>query len=246
MIKKFNNFSINELKSSTYLSAASKLKGGGHEKRGEDLDRWSKMHDTRDFGVFNLGFEIREFKVISRRNGKKTWERSNVPLSYLDKNLSVERKKDLEESRLIKSSPNSCHVSSCLIDEIEEMYGDDPTTLFSLGVTFAFSPDESNGMIYPFYLCLDLKWDEEDTFVVSDKAWIDETSNDFEGMFFFADRKSAVKFKNLLTEENIKRLSTSENFDSLRDFFVNNAKDSKQWSKFFNTLRSINTNLIYR
>jgi hypothetical protein len=101
-------------------------------------------------------------------------------------------------------------------------------------------------VMYPFYLCLDLKWDEEDTFVVSDNVSFIQALNDFEGMFFFADRKSAVKFKNLLTEENIKRLSTSENFDSLRDFFVNNAKDSKQWSKFFNTLRSINTNLIYR
>jgi len=246
MIKNFNNFSINELKSSTYLSAADKLKSSGHEKRGDELHRWSMMHDTRDFGKFNLGFEIREFKVTSRKNGKTTWEKSNVPLSYLDMSfLSAEQRKHLEESKLIKSSPNSCHVCNCFLDQIHDLYKY-PMESKYLGVTFEFTPDDGKGTVFPFYLCVDLKWDDEDMFGIGDNAWIDETSNDFEGMFFFADRKSAVKFKNLLTEENIKRLSTSENFDSLREFFVNNAKDSKQWIKFFSTLRSINTNLIYR
>lgn len=92
MVKKFNDFSINELKANTYRSASQKLKSLSHEKRGEDLERWSRMHDTRDFGLFNLGFEIREFEVRSRRDGRMKWEKSNVPLSYLNKNLSGEKK----------------------------------------------------------------------------------------------------------------------------------------------------------
>ena len=243
MIKKFNDFSINELKTNTYRSASQKLKSLSHEKRGEDLERWSRMRDTRDFGLFNLGFEIREFEVRSRRDGGMKWEKSNVPLSYLNKKLSGDKKSLLDGSRLVKGSPNSCHVSFCLLDGIEEMYST-PRECTHLGLAFGFIPEESNGVIYPFYLCVDLEWDDEDMFVVKDSsAWIDDTANDFEGIFFFSDRKSAVNFKKLLTEDNIRRLGE---IDEVRDFFVNNAKDSKQWSKFFTTLQSINTNKIYR
>ena len=45
---------VNELKSSTYRSAAEKLKSISHEKRGKDLEAWINDRNYHKYGDFNL------------------------------------------------------------------------------------------------------------------------------------------------------------------------------------------------
>jgi hypothetical protein len=111
MIRKFNDFKVNELNTSTYLSAANKFKklGGRHEKRASELSFWAHNKDSYKFGTFSIKADV--------WNGK--YGSFIAPIS--DREIY---NKEKNKYKIKQEGPIDVYIN---FDSNKDFYYDDPT-----------------------------------------------------------------------------------------------------------------------
>lgn len=244
MIKKFNQFdSINELKFDTYLSASKKLRklGGNHAKRSEELEKWAFISDARELGEFNMNFDIVEItkdysKLKSQRKDSVKFTQS-IPIGSENKPSAGETWK------IIKSSPNIAYITSTLIDEPNEIW-DDITDMDSIGFCIqCIAKDGGSDPFYCFYMQVKVIWEGDMFKIVDGSCELSECANDYSGLYLFADRKSALKFKNKFLDPQY--LNKIEGMEQVHETFLEYST-GEEWKKYFDELKSISINKLWK
>lgn len=235
MIKKFDNFLIEELNPQTYRNAAhfmNKL-GGKHSDRAKALFAWSRRPELSEYGVFNINMN-----AYSRETSK---------------GMNIEfrgyKSKQSYELELVKQGPIECTLSDIeIIDPLDNYSSDDVKKSESIFITFYFIPTdqelEANYATDCFVFDIRIKWEKEgfdDIMRVS--HIIVSGNNDTDDKYLFSDRKSAWNFKKkVLNKESL--LKTNK-FKRLRDFFMEYST-ALELEKFFTLLSSISINKLYQ
>jgi hypothetical protein len=237
MIKKFDEFKINELKWSTYRSAAEKLKklGGRHKDRAKDLTRHTYIMGGRHLGLFNVNCDI--VRKLSMNYITRQHEKMNFVV------LSDRKDAGLNEE-ILKQAPLPVYITGSMWVNVKESFSDDDLVSCS-GLDFMFfaiPEDESiEDTFEMFMLTIPIKWISDEQFVLSDHP-----NSFFEmdlGIVKFSDRKSAIKFRNqLLSQENLK--DHLDGYQNLREFFMEFSQ-ADQWEKLFEKMKKININQLY-
>lgn len=238
MIKKFNDFNIvNELKHSTYKSAASKLRriGGTHTDRANNLNQWSYISLGKPLGIFNMHFDI-----LSLENTRRsTWNEFLIPSKIITKYFKG-------NTKLIKKGPLPVYLWGGLVDNPYEIFNEeDIESLEFLNIMIGAISEECHETCYTFFISTKISWENGSFKIVSGSSGIDHVSNEVgDGIAFFSDRKSAIKFKNVfLSQDNLRKMV--DGFEELREFFMEYST-GEEWSNYFNELQSISINKLYQ
>jgi len=252
---------FNELTSHTYRRASLALNklGGVHVDRAvklqdyaADLDRKRREKElletrnkAKENGTFLLNAEItnsisnyrpavgplitQDFIQISRPGTYNNWKN---------------RKNPIDNFQLYKEGPINIYISGLYIDDWLEMELDVEQEI-SLGLEVIAIGDFCKYAAGIFKIHVGIKWDKsnptEPSFSITDNVYIGHSWND-DLCLKFADRKSAVKFKNLLKEP--KRLIPDENLRVIRELFMTYST-AADMDKYFEMLGKINVNSLY-
>lgn len=244
MIKKWNDFQpTNELKHSTYQNAATKLRrlGGIHKERASKMTQWSYISLGKHLGTFNMKFDIQSVEFENWKTKEKTWEDCLLPNKITSKDVN-------RKINMVKEGPLPVYIWGGLVDNPYEFYGDNPEdSMTHINCMVGVISEECNHTSYCFFINVRVEWVDGELRVVPGSADIDSVhsgDSDVEGIGFFADRQSALKFKRqFLTQDNMR--SMVDGFDDLREFFMEYS-NGEQWNNYFKELQSISVNKIYQ
>jgi len=244
MIKKWNNFQpINELKHSTYQDAAVKLRrlGGVHKERASKLDQWSFISLGKHLGTFNMKFDIQSVKFENWKTKEITWENCLVPNKITHKDFH-------RKMNMVKEGPLPVYLWGGLVDNPYEFYGDNPEdNMTHINCMVGVISEECYHTSYCFFINVKVEWIDGEMKIAPGSAEIDSVhsgDSDVEGIAFFADRQSALKFKKqFLTQDNMRNMV--DGFEELRDFFMEHST-GEEWNNYFKELQSISVNKIYQ
>jgi len=235
MISKFGRF-INELKTSTYLKAADKLARIGHINRSKLLKSYSRYHLNIGLGTFNLNCNIVE-KTIPRR--------ISIGIEDYDPNSPV-----ISPNKIIKGGPLPCYfanISSFFAENLPEeanhiSNGEKLDFVFFL----RFSHPEIEMPFSPFSISIEGKWIGDFLKIESNPVIGRGLEGEFELFTRFSDRRSALKFRKLLFDKDqfLKYLEKGE-YSVLREFFMEHS-NMEEFKKFFDVLKNIPINSLYR
>lgn len=227
------------------------------ENRASEKVRLETLEKAKENGIFLLNAEVVKITTIrSLHPGREVQseyiniERPGTHKRMTEKSRTVKQVVPIKDKyELIHESPIEAYISGFYIDdwlEMEENGEGSLQELRALGMEVCAMGDKSNyaGGIFKIYV--GIEWDKSDKpgepfFKIVDKVYIDESWND-ELLLKFADRRSAVKFKNLLKFP--KKLMTQRNLDSVREFFMIYSSAS-DFDKYFEMLSKININSLY-
>jgi hypothetical protein len=243
MIKKWNDFQkINELKHRTYQDAAVKLRklGGVHKERASKMEQWSYISLGKHLGTFNMKFDIQSLQFENWKTKEKTWENCLVPNKITSKD--VHRKMNM-----VKEGPLPVYLWGGLVDDLNEIYGDDmQDSLTHISCMFGAISEECYNTCYCFFISVKVEWVDDEMKIVPGSAELDTVhsgDSDVEGIAFFADRQSALKFKKqFLNQENMRNMV--DGLDELREFFMEHST-GEEWNNYFKELQSISVNKIF-
>jgi hypothetical protein len=244
MIQKWNDFQkIDELKHITYQNAANKLRklGGVHKERGSKLNQWSYIKLGKHLGTFNMKFDIQSVEFENWKTKGKTWENCLLPNKITSKNVT-------RRINMVKEGPLPVYLWGGLVDDLNEIYGDDmQDSLTHISCMFGVISEECYNPSYCFFISVKVEWVDDDMKIVPGSAELDTVhsgDSDVEGIAFFADRQSALKFKKqFLNQENMRNMV--DGIDELRDFFMEHST-GEEWNNYFKELQSISINKIYQ
>ncbi len=276
MIKKFKDYINEELKADTYKSAAKKLKelGGAHEKRGKNLLDWVDTIDKRkllekgkSYGDFYMNYQ-----VIS---GVAKYKNSNLRITTEREFTEIFHKKYQYNKGLdtiissIKEAPNKCYISSMACDEFEEYPTEEIYGLDKIHIIVFIIDIESGAQTHAFTYEIPITWLNDNTFKLIDDINIGSGWNADESKILFSDRLNAVKFKKMMTRDNIINLlnccetggmypfgsmsaseveptvSQYENYyDVLRNFFMEYST-AEEMEKIFKLIESVPINKLW-
>lgn len=235
-IKSFENFQINELKHSTYWNAASKLRrlGGQHHDRARKLQRHSYIMNGRDLGELNLNANL-----IEKMSRNYLTKQDELMLFISNPNEALKK-----GETLYQKSPIQIYLTSGLMVDPRESFTDEEISdCKSISAMFFGIPSREEKFSEAFELFMmdvPISW-ENDVFKISDES-ISFCEMEH-GVLKFADRKSAVKFKNIISnKETLKGFV--DGLDDIREFFMEYS-DASEWDKFFDKLKSISANELY-
>jgi len=236
MIKKFDEFKVNELKSSTYYDAARKLRklGGKHIDKAHRLERHSIIMFGREFGEFNVNLDIIEKMSMNYLTKKEEMmsfvKQPSEPLS--------------KGETMVQKSPISIYITAGLMANPLESFNDDEIQACSAVDIMFFgipSQDESfTETIELFMLSVPIDWEGE-TFKISDSP-VSVAEMEY-GVVKFADRKSANKFRSLLSDSD-KFKNLVDGIDGMREFFMTYSTGT-ELDKLYKKLSSMSANTIY-
>lgn len=240
MIKRFSEFSINELKSDTYRRAATQLRkmGGTHRDRAKNLYRHSYIIDSKEFGTFNLNLNITQKLHM---NYITKVEELMYFVKRPDSQLDVKR-----GEKIVENSPISSYITNLAFNDPKDAFSQeemqDCTTLDFM--FFAMPVDEKiEEPIELFMLAVPIIWTSDEEFELSDAA-VEIWSMDL-GIVKFSDRKSANNFKNkCLSQEGLKKLGGSYFTNAIREFFMEYSS-ATELEKFYQKIKQIPTNSLY-
>ena len=243
MIKKWNNFQpMNELKHSTYQDAAVKLRrlGGVHKERASKLDQWSFISLGKHLGTFNMKFDIQSVKFENWKTKEITWENLLIPNKITHKD--VHRKMNM-----VKEGPIPVYLWGGLVDDPNEIYGDFPqNSMTNINCMVGVISEEFYNVAYCFFISVKVEWVDDEMKIVPGSAELDTVhsgDSDVEGIAFFSDRQSALKFKKqFLNQDNMRNMV--DGFDELREFFMEHSS-GEEWNNYFKELQSISVNKIF-
>ncbi len=238
MIKKFNEFDIiNELKHSTYQSAASKLRriGGVHKNRANNLNQWSYISLGKPLGTFNMHFD-----VLSMENTRRsTWDEFIIPSKIITNDFKG-------NTKIVKKGPLPVYLWGGLVDNPYELCNEDNMeSLGSLNVMVGAISEECHESCYTFFISTKLIWEDGSFKIVSGSSELDPVNTEIgDTIALFSDRKSALKFKNVfLKQDNLRKMI--DGFEELREFFMDYST-GEEWNNYFNELQSISINKLYQ
>jgi hypothetical protein len=239
MIDKFKVF---ELRYETYMKAAEKAEELGHIRRKTRLTDWAKIAGTskstknppKSLGIFNFNADI----FINDK-------RYTPPKLILDSpNINLGEGWRVEKQGPIKSYLSMINVDGSIYIEKEEfdnisilanfVYVDDNDKVISV------ASDLSGDIDVPFIIMVPIKWEEGVFSIDDEKVSIGSFWRGHDVVF--SDRKSAVKFKNILV--NLKQYYPKE-YESLREFFMENST-ADDFELFWGKLKELNVNKLYR
>jgi len=243
MIKKWNDFQkINELKHRTYQDAAVKLRklGGVHRERASKISQWSYISLGKHLGTFNMKFDIQSVEFENWKTKEKTWENLLIPNKITSKD--VHRKMNM-----VKEGPLPVYLWGGLVDDLNEIYGNNPKDILThISCMFGAISEECYNTCYCFFISVKVEWVDDEMKIVPGSAELDTVhsgDSDVEGIAFFADRQSALKFKKqFLNQENMRNMV--DGFDELREFFMEHST-GEEWNNYFKELQSISVNRIF-
>ena len=244
MIKKWNDFQkINELKHRTYQDAAVKLRrlGGVHKERASKLDQWSFISLAKHLGTFNMKFDIQSVEFENWKTKEKTWEDCLLPNKITSKNVN-------RRINMVKEGPLPVYIWGGLVDNPYEFYGDNPEdNMTHINCMIGAISEECYNTYYCFFISVKVEWVDDVMKIVPGSAEIDSVhsgDSDVEGIAFFSDRQSALKFKKqFLNQDNMRNMV--DGFDELREFFMEHST-GEEWNNYFNELQLISVNKIYQ
>lgn len=235
-IKSFENFQINELKHSTYWSASTKLRklGGQHHDRARRLQRHSYLMSGRDLGELNLNANL-----IEKMSKNYLTKQDELMLFISNPNEALKRGETLYQKSPIQIYLTGGHM----IDPRESFADEEISDCKSISTMFFGIPSREEKYSETFELFMmdvPITW-ENNVFKVGDESvYFCEMEH---GVLKFADRKSAVKFKNILGNKEVLK-SVVDGLDDIREFFMGYS-DASEWEKFLDKLKSISTNELY-
>jgi hypothetical protein len=263
MIKKFNDYINEELKDSTYQSAAKKLKelGGAHEKRGKNLLDWidtaKKRKSLQEYGEYSMNYQVVSGTI--RRvglNTRRSTEREFTEMFH--KSYRYDKDKGAQNFITISSlreAPNKCSISAMTCNEFEEecAYEDKIPTIY---INLFIVDLESGVSHHAFNYEIPITWSEDNTFKIDGIIRIGIGWNEDESKILFSDRLSAVKFKKMMKRDNIIKLMKCENgynqtegikenyYDILRKFFMEYST-AEEMEKIFKLIESVPVNQLW-
>ena len=155
--------------------------------------------------------------------------------------------KSNDPMKMIKEGPLPVYLWGGLADDPNEMYSEPINQLSFINIMVGAISEEVTETTYCFFINVKVEWVDDMMKIVPGSASLDpvlDGNSDIEGIAFFADRASAMKFKKLfLTQENLRNMI--DGMDDLREFFMEYSS-AEEWDNFFKVLQSINTNNIYQ
>lgn len=249
-IKKFGNFNpINELKWDTYRNAAKKLAAMGHKNRSAKLIKHSFIVGNRDLGEFNVNAII--YEKLSMNYLKKEKEKmlfvANSEIITSDGDLKINKDKsktNAEYATIVDRGPIPVYISGiAAMDPIEEYGEDEITECDHINIFINAIPSKEDRISESFELfgiSVKIEW-IDGKFIIND----DEPASLFElgdEIIKFSDRRSAIKFKNIFDVKNSSKIESMG--ERIEDFFYEYSTHN-EWVKFFQKIKSINTNLLY-
>jgi len=248
-LKKFN-----ELKSSTYYSAASKLKAIGHERRSGEVYNWGKEVDKREEEKGrksleekwskNGSFEMSIFEVKTKRNATGTYEHIHTMLMTGNFYIIL----DLDASMfldLYKDWSRDHNSQLFLTLNMGIIPADEETRLEFNKHSF----ESYRGIYWVNFLCIKLCNAGDRMLNPSGDITFDSFGSD---VSLFSNRKDAVRFKNLISNSLDKGTNSMDSviatFDEILDDIGPSTGDVPNdiMDKIVKTTRLSSTNLIYR
>lgn len=189
-LKRFNE----ELKASTYMSAARKLAKIGHTDRAEELKAWAgeterkeEMVKWKDMIQNYSPFGVYKMNIVNPESSEKLTSDFALDVNFdelsFEDNFEYEKEKDPNNIKgvsiffFIGLIPTSEEV----LRKCEEVMPD---------------PEFGNGMFWGMACTIDFKVQNGE--VIFDKFKLEDYDENISGNVSFADRASASKFKNLL------------------------------------------------
>jgi len=244
MIHKWNDFQkVNELKHSTYSIAATKLRrlGGVHKERASKLSQWSYISLGKHLGTFNMKFDIQSIEFENWKTKEKTWENCLLPNKITSKNVN-------RRINMVKEGPLPVYIWGGLVDNPYEFYGDNPyENMTHISCMLGAISEECYYTSYCFFISVKVEWIDGYMKIVPGSAelgTVHSGDSDVEGIAFFSDRQSALKFKKqFLTQDNMRNMV--DGFEELREFFMEHST-GEEWGNYFKELQSISVNKIYQ
>lgn len=219
MIRKFNDFKVNELNTSTYLSAANKFKKLGHEKRASELSFWAYNKDSYKFGTFSIKADV--------WNGK--YGNFIAPIS--DREIY-----NKESIKIKQEGPIDVYIN---FDSNKDFYYDDPE--FDAICISVYGTSKEHGVTDSlFTIVLKVKHEDDGAFVLTGETFIDQTiSSQHDAKILFDDRGSANRFKRNFLNENFPKY-----VDELREIFLE-LSTHEEYQKMVKLLSEISVNQLY-
>ncbi len=254
---------FNELTSQVYRRAANELDklGGIHKRRASDLadyaveiemkkredERLSNIEKAKLNGTFLLNAEV--IKTISDHKPSIGTKSNNASIEILNPGTYRKWKDNPALGRknfsISEEAPIDVYISDLYVDDWMEMgiedFIQDKTALGMEVIVVSNTTKYACGI---FKIYVGLEWDTssaDPVFSIKDNVYIGNSWND-DLCLKFADRKSAVKFKNLLKYP--KNLIHQGNLEYLRELFMTYST-AADMDKYFEMLGKLNINLLY-
>ncbi len=252
-----DNFKQFELKQSTYLSASKKATKYGHHNKSDQFDKWSHIAGSID-GHTKTPHELGKFNFFARifEHSKASYTGNNsisygLPVKKIFRgNMTLSQfSSTLDKITLSQESPITGYITAINIipdDELtenDEGTGSEPAEFILLKVIVTYVDSDNN-----FIRLMNIQPDSSAFKIKIPITWYDNefeitTAFDVEiDGIVFSDRKSAYKFKKVLSD--IKKIYPGE-FEKIREYFMEYS-DAKEFDKMLNLLKTIPIHEFYR
>lgn len=233
-LKKFNE----ELKPDVYSSAAKKLKKLGHPSRAEKLEDWTKItkwkkniQEYSQFGVFDMDIFVAKYQ----EKEKKVFSGQFYLYVGFDETPYLENLEDDPNYNKIVFQIGAIPVDEKTYRTIESMSMKNSANFISHDLEL------HNGFLWTNFIEFNISTNE---------VSIDQL-NDVKGMF--NNRKSAVKFKNLIKEMfgGMRYPSGVTDKDTMKDHLMHSICDEgnkpiEYIDEIINSINKVNVNTLYK
>ena len=233
-----------ELNWQIYDKAARKLKTLGHTDRSDQMDAWNAIKTHYQLGHFNFAANIVEHDMTHW----KTKAVTKVPIIA----------EDTTKEKILIPGPVPAYLSYCTtfdIDEYLSSYTEEGDEL-DICMLFAFfaadieKPSNKIKILYndrfgSFQIGVKAHIQDGEIKIKERSAYLEQGhgAGDFEGLLKFSDRKSAMKFKQLIHPNKI-----GEIWDEMKDgrkVFMERSTEV-EWLKLLNEIHSIPISQLYK
>lgn len=207
---------IDELKKSTYLSAAEKLgkRGGIHKERARNIIDYVNSPDVQTLDKF-------KFKLYQEIMGSLSGNQSRTS-------------KEIEISAKMRQV-------YCMDIELLDAGEFELEEIQQLTISFQFDFDNYEKNIVPFCFAIPVKLEND---ILKTKGKSEITEDYFGGVVLFSNRKDAVRFKKeILNEDSLMR--NCPEFEKIRELFMMYSEGSEEYVKFVKAITSISVNDLY-
>lgn len=205
---------IDELKKSTYLSAAERLrqKGGKHKERARNLMDYANSPDVQTLDKF----------------GFKLYEQAGNLFAGSGPKRGTQEKEVMAKMRQIY----------CMDIELLDLKEFELEDTEQLTISFQFDFDDYETNIVPFALQVPVKLEGE---ILKTKGKAEIVEDYFGGAALFSNRRDASRFKRIILNEDFLMKNCPE-FERIRELYMMYSTGSEEYLKFVNALTSIPVN----
>jgi hypothetical protein len=208
---------IDELKKSTYLSAAERLrqKGGKHKERARNLVDYANSPDVQTLDKFSF----------------KLYEQGGNLFAGSGPKRGSQEKEVMAKMRQIY----------CMDIELLDLKEFELEDIEQLTISFQFDFDNYETNIVPFALQVRVKLEGE---ILKTKGKAEIVEEYFGGVALFSNRRDASRFKRMILNEDF-LMDNCPEFDRIRELYMMYSTGSAEYLKFVNAITSISVNDLW-